>query len=127
MEGEKITEPLRDFIAQEIQSVEQLEILLLLAEAPERRWKAREIFDKIRSNEQSVLTRLQRLAARGLLREEPEGFFQFQPSQAGHKELVDELARLYRERRVKITELIYARRADPVQNFADAFKLRKKE
>jgi len=42
-----------------------------------------------------------------------------------HNIVVTDLANAYRERRVTITECIYKRPSHPIQDFADAFLLRK--
>ncbi|MGH7972641.1 MAG: hypothetical protein ACREIC_28340 [Limisphaerales bacterium] len=47
---------------------------------------------------------------------------------AGNAELggtIHALAKAYRERRVTVIEAIYQRPGDPIQDFANAFKLRK--
>jgi hypothetical protein len=41
--------------------------------------------------------------------------------------LVGKLLQLYRERPVSMIKMVYDRARDPLRNFADAFRLRKKE
>jgi hypothetical protein len=113
------------FIDRHIESVEQLEILLLLAQET-RDWSFTEIFKMIQSSEISIMQRLQQLIAAGLIVTR-EGQFRFEPSEDSSRDTVHELAELYRLRRVRIIEAIYNRKTDAVQSFADAFRFKKKE
>lgn len=112
------------FIERHIESLEHLEILLLLAEE-DRSWSAAEIFQKIQSSQASVDQRLQALVAQGLLSKDENGRFRFSPKDEATRNLVNDLAEAYRTRRVRIIEAIYTRKTDAVQSFADAFKFRK--
>jgi hypothetical protein len=113
------------FIDRYVESVEQLEILLLLC-CDQREWTFLEIFKRIQSSEASVQQRLQQLAGAGLLVKNGSGF-RFQPSEDSMRAVVAELASVYRQRPVRIIEAIYARKTDAVQSFADAFRFKKKE
>lgn len=112
------------FVDRHFESVEHLEILLLLA-AEERGWTASEIFQKIQSSQASVDQRLEALIKAGLLSRESDGKFRFAPKDEQTRQLVKELAGAYKTRPVKIIEAIYARKTDAVRSFADAFKFRK--
>lgn len=112
------------FVDRHIESLEHLEILLLLA-SQERSWSATEIFQKIQSSQASVDQRLQALVAAGLLAKDEDGRFRFAPKDEATRNLVNDLAEAYRTRRVRIIEAIYTRKTDAVQSFADAFKFRK--
>ena len=112
------------FVDRHFESVEHLEILLLLA-AQERTWSAPEIFQKIQSSQASVDQRLNALLKAGLIARENDGKFRFAPKDDEARQLVKELAGAYKTRPVKIIETIYARKTDAVRCFADAFKFRK--
>lgn len=112
------------FVDRHIESLEHLEILLLLA-AQDRSWSAQEIFQKIQSSQASVEQRLQALVAAGLLTKDERGLFRFAPKDEETRNVVKDLADAYRTRRVRIIEAIYTRKTDAVQSFADAFKFRK--
>ena len=107
-----------------IESVEHLEILLLLA-ANERSWSAAEIFQRIQSSQASVEQRLGSLVAAGLLSKDSNGMFLFAPKDDETRQVVKDLAEAYKTRRVRIIEAIYTRKTDAVRTFADAFKFRK--
>jgi predicted transcriptional regulator len=113
------------FIDRHIESVEHLEILLLLS-GDSKDWRAAEIYSKIQSSQASIEQRLQQLSAAGLLVQNGAGYH-FEPRNDATRQVVRELADLYRQRRVRVIEAIYSRKTDSVQSFADAFKLRRKD
>jgi predicted transcriptional regulator len=119
-----IQESVRKLIADHIDSVEQLEVLLLLRAQRERVWTVAEINDEIKSSVSSVETRLSGLADGGLLQRQGRTFrYQAAPEMDA---TVTELARAYAERRFTVIELIFARPTDKLRAFADAFKVSKK-
>lgn len=61
-----ISEAVRDFLCDHINSVEQLEILLLLRDSPDRSWTAAEISRLLFTTEASVRARLLHLREHGL-------------------------------------------------------------
>jgi len=123
----QIPEPVARFIASHIGSLEQLEILLLLAADPKHDWSIDAVYNVIRSSPSSVSERLEELRLRGLLSVSgaKSATFRFDPKSPELLPIVDALAHEYKERRVRIVELIYSPRAEPLKTFADAFKLRK--
>ncbi|HLP78135.1 MAG TPA: hypothetical protein VK327_14600 [Candidatus Paceibacterota bacterium] len=128
MSPSELPSDVRQLLKEQIRSIEQLEILLLLRDAPERNWSADEVYQKVRSSERSVIQTLEELSNRGLLvHADEEGLprFRFSPRTAPLKETVDRLAQLYAERRVRIVEAIYSDRVSAVNEFAKAFRLRK--
>lgn len=113
---------LESFIARCIDSVEQVEILLLVREQPERRWTIDEISRHLRSTPHSVALRLAQLQDRGLVSRSGDDSFSY--SARSHVDaLVERLADAYRERRTSVIERIFSQR-DAIQSFADAFRLR---
>jgi hypothetical protein len=117
----------RQFLAEYIRSIEQLEILLLLRESPERQWTPAAIYQRVRSSERSVTGTLEALCKQNLVRQsdEPAPGYQFSPPTDQLKDTIATVARLYLERRVKIVEAIYSERVSEVDQFAKAFRLRK--
>ena len=126
MEG-PIPESVARFIAVHVRSLEQLEILLLLASQPERAWSVDAVYDVIRSSRSSATERLDELRLQGLLSvsDEKKGLYRYQPQTPESAAAIGTLAQLYKERRVKIVELIYSQPTDPLQHFAEAFKFKK--
>jgi hypothetical protein len=118
---------LEKFIAEEIQSLEQVEILLLLSGNPHKSWSSRGVYDVVKSNPASVDARLEELTARGILIKEahPEVRYQFAPKDENVWKVVNELRDAYKERPVKVVQAIYSKPPDAVQEFARAFRVRK--
>ena len=127
MANEALPAPVRQLIARYIQSVEQLEVLLLLRSQPQRAWTVGEVYDVIRSSQPSIAARLQTFASDGFLAEEkgPPQTFRFAPQDENMRSALDQTATAYQTWRVRVIEAIFTPAADPVQSFADAFKLRK--
>lgn len=126
MEGQ-IPDAVVRLIATHIRSLEQLEILLLLAERSRETWTVDAVYNVIRSSRNSVAERLEELRLQGLLvfagPEKKE--FRFQPQSPEIAAAVEQLAKSYKSRRVKIVEMIYSPPAEPLKGFADAFKFKK--
>jgi hypothetical protein len=120
-----LTPALRQFIAQHVRSIEQVEILCLLSSNPARTWTVPEVFRAIQSSQTSIADCLENFRKSELLESEPEGRYRLASSKPELIQLVSELAAAYRERRVAVVETIYGRPSDTIQDFADAFKLRK--
>ena len=119
-----IPEPVRHLIAQHIDSVEQLEVLILLRMHRDRAWTVAEVNDRIKSSASSVETRLNDLAGRGFLQRNAQSFrYQAGPDVEA---AVAQLATAYTERRFSVIELIFSKPTDKLRAFADAFKMGKK-
>ncbi len=115
------------FIAREMKSLEQLEILLLLSGNPHKWWSAPTVYEVIKSSPASVAARLEELATRNVVRKEAgaEVRYQFAPDDPNLWKVVTELREAYKERPVKVVQAIYSNPPDAVQEFAKAFRVRK--
>lgn len=122
-----ISDRVRTLIADQIDSVVQLEILLLLREGADREFAAREVADVLRIGPAWAEPHLIGLCVRGMLvcSSGPEPRYRYQPSSPELKAAIDELAQCYAERRVSVTALIFSRPPNPLRDFSDAFRLRK--
>jgi len=127
-EGELSPEVQR-FIAQHIDSAEQLETLLLLHREPDREWTALDVSQAIYTVPASATMRLEGLVAGGFVASTggSDPRYRFSPRSEALREQVDVLAAAYRADRVAVIKLIFARPPDPLQSFADAFRLRGKD
>ena len=112
---------------QNIESVEQLEVLLLLWRAPERGWTSDEVATAVYSHPSSVVRRLAMLLGQGLLREREPGCYQYAPRTAELHDTVSRLDHMYRERRVAVITLIASKPIENVRAFSDAFRIRRKK
>lgn len=115
------------FLAKYIQSLFQLEVLLLLQAHPVRPWTAERVDHETRIGLQSVRGLLAMFEKRGLLSvsQDPEISYRYQPETEELDQAVKLLAVTYKERRVKVTNFIYSSPLDEIRGFAEAFRLRK--
>jgi len=111
------------FIRRHIDSVEQLEVLILLRENPEREWSAASVARELRSTTSAIQLRLDRLVDHRFVTKSHNGTYSFD-AQAQIASEIDELIATYRTRRTTIIEMIFAAPSDSVRSFADAFRLR---
>lgn len=116
------------FVAEHVDSAEQLEILLLLHRDPGKGMTAQEVSQAIYTVPASAIMRLEALVASGFLSSSggADPRYTFAPRSDALRQQVDALAEAYRKDRVSVIKLIFARPPDPVQSFADAFRLRGK-
>jgi hypothetical protein len=112
------------FIAEHVDNLEQLEILLLLRAQRSRDLDPREVTAELRLGPTSAAERLADMAARGFLSAEGDPpRYRFAPDTSEKERVIGELARCYAERRVSVVTRIFSRGSDAVRSFADAFKL----
>lgn len=114
----------REFVARHIESVAQLEVLLLLRAARDKEWTAREVAAALVIQPESVAAGwLDDLARRGLARE-AKGSYRYEPPPQTSATL-DELAESYAKYRVTLVALIFSKPNERISHFAEAFKLRR--
>lgn len=118
---------IRQFLADHIDSVADLEVLLLLRGAPDREWTAAEVGKMLYTMPEMCAVQLARLASQKLLliAEPSAPRYRYSPSSPDFARLIDRVAELYKERRVSMITAIYTKPISNVQSFADAFRLRK--
>ncbi|CAN5729898.1 hypothetical protein BH23GEM6_BH23GEM6_21640 [soil metagenome] len=116
----------RRFLAERIDSAEQLDILLLLAKQAERDWTALEVSQAIYTVPASATMRLESLVSAGFVTSsgESDPGYRYAPESDPIRQQIAALAEAYRSDRVSVIKFIFAKPADPVQSFADAFRLR---
>lgn len=126
MAGGDLSAEVRRFIAEHIDAAEQLEILLLLHRGPEKQWTATDVSQAIYTVPASATLRLESLVAAGFVASTGGGDprYWYHPKNEELGKQVDMLAEAYKADRVAVIKLIFAQPPDPVQSFADAFRLR---
>jgi hypothetical protein len=117
----------RRLIADHIDSVEQLEILLLLYQHPERTWDAEAVARELRVAAVSAAERLEDMTHSGILarKDGKPVEYRYAPKSAGLGDAVRGLALAYSERRVTVINLIFSKPVDKIRTFADAFRIRR--
>jgi hypothetical protein len=122
-----IPDEVRRFLLQCIDSVEQLEVLLLLHKTPGQAWSAESVAQALYSNPDSIGRRLAGLHANGLLSQAEPSSYSYQPKTPALDDTVSLLADTYRQRRVAVITVIASKPMEKVRAFSDAFRLRKKD
>jgi hypothetical protein len=113
------------FLHEHIESVEHLEVLLLLSRTPERGWSAPLVAETLYSHPSSIKLRLARLLAQGLLREIEAGCYKYAPRTVELHATVQRVGECYHDRRVAVITLIASKPLDNVRAFSDAFRIRR--
>lgn len=114
----------RTFVNKTISSVEQIEVLLILHANPGRVWSVGEISAILRSSPYAIESRMPGLIAAKLAKAAGGGY-QYVASGRSHA-FVELLQEEYSARRFSVIELVFSK-SDPLQSFADAFRLREEE
>ena len=127
MTDEGITPQARAFIADHVEAVMQLEVLLLLSGQRERAWTTAELAQDLRIDPGWVEAQLKAMAGKGLLEagDGPPPHYRYAPRTPELGAAVADLARGYADRRVTVIGLIFSKPLDKIRSFADAFRLRK--
>jgi hypothetical protein len=114
------------FIAEQITSADQLDILLLLHGDASRAWRAEDVSRAVFTVPTAATLRLEDLVARGFLSSGggADPAYRFQPASAALRGQVDALAAAYRGNRVAVINLVFQRKPDPLKSFSDAFRVR---
>jgi predicted transcriptional regulator len=117
------------FLAQSIDSVEQLEVLLLLHQNASTEWTAESVARHLYREPTSVGRRLSVLRLLGLLQasDDPQPTFRYAPRSDAIHATVGRLADAYAQRRVTVLGLLASKPMDHVRAFADAFRIRREE
>mgnify|MGYP001559559089 CR=1 FL=1 len=126
---EEEAKALNEFILSVIDSLGQLEVLLLLRAHPDRTWNAKEVSDELRTNPAAATGHLESLFHHGLLfySDQPAPLYRYQPQSGAMTKAVDVVAQAYRDDRLRVISLIYSKPIDRLRIFADAFKIRKED
>jgi hypothetical protein len=122
-----IPDDVAQFILDKIDSIAQLEALLLLRRDPEEGWSAAKLAKRLYTSETQTIEALERLCGAGLAvaAEGESVIYNYQPVSTELGELVDRTAHAYSKHLVPITNLIHSKTKTRVQEFADAFRIRK--
>jgi hypothetical protein len=123
MVDDPIPEDVRDFIVRHIDSIAQLEALLLVRTSPTERWSSATIGARLYVDEAQAAAIITRLQADGFLTGDGSTFH-YAASGTRVDVTVGRLAALYTKHLIPVTNLIHAK-PGRIREFASAFKLRK--
>jgi hypothetical protein len=121
MADEQIPEDVREFILRYINSIAQLEALLLLWREPEMAWDVADLAKRLYISEEETGEVLAQLSADGLINPS-EGAYRF--DRADWQQVVARLDETYSKQLIPVTNIIHSK-PRRIREFADAFKLRK--
>jgi hypothetical protein len=121
-----LTDDLRQFIFEHVDSVGQLEVLLYMRERPEVAFNSETLSRELRTSLSSAASSLALLNRSSLLVEDPaaKGSYRYAPASPDLADVVSKLAAVYKVKPHKVFELIFSA-AKRARQFADAFSLAK--
>jgi len=125
MDAQELPERVLRFIAEQIDSVPQLEALLLLWREPDRWWNADEIASRVYVSREVGQHVLRSLTARQLATFDAASGYRFFCAGDDSLTLLAEVDSAYRRHLVTITKLIHSGASSSVRDFARAFELKK--
>lgn len=115
------------FIADHIDSVELIEVLLLLKRMPGHEWSAEEVSQRLYTSPASAANRLQALRSSRLASatDGPQRTtYRYQPADGELARAADDLEKVYGTRRTTVINLVFSKPSEKLRTFADAFRLR---
>jgi len=119
-----ISDVVRRLVLSRIDSVPELEAILLLREHAGRDWSPAEASQRLYVSQAVGAHILATLAQRGLL-SCTEQRYRYKPDTPELAQTVDALAEAYAHQLVAVTQLIHTKPSPGVREFAEAFRLRK--
>jgi hypothetical protein len=114
----------RDFLVAHVDSIELLEVLLLLASRPTVAFTTVEVSDELRTAPSSAANRLAHLRDHRLIDVLPGDRHRLR-ADPELSETLRQVANASRDWRVSVVTLIYSRPSDVVRVFTDAFVIKK--
>ena len=123
MSDESLPAEVREFLARHIDSIAQLEALLLLRSAPDTAWNAQGTAERLYIDEKEAWETLVHLATQGFLTQDAGGY-KFAPQSEEMSRTVGLLADHYKRQLIPITNLVHTK-PRRIRQFADAFKLKR--
>jgi hypothetical protein len=119
--------PVERFIGAHVDSIAQLEILVLLCEDATGRMTAETIARRLGLDATWAAAELRGLAARGVIAEsgDAEPAYELLPPEEAAGRDARQVVQTYRERRLSVVEVILQKPSKNIRVFAEAFRLRK--
>jgi hypothetical protein len=127
--GDALPDEVRRLLAERIESIAQLEVLLLLHRTAPMEWGAEAVSRELRietgwaAELLALLQRADLVAASGA----DSRLYRFQPAGIELGKAVESLAASYADRRVSVVAQLYSRPVDRIRVLADAFRIRKED
>ena len=123
MADQYVPDTVRDFIVKHIDSVAQIEALLLVRSNPQERWNVSQIAARLYASEPEVAEALDRLCTAGLLILD-NGTYRLEGVSPENAVLIQDLLTIYARHLIPVTNIIHAK-PRRIRSFADAFRFRR--
>ena len=119
-----VPDVVRQLIAESIDSVPELEAILLLREHLDADWTVTEVAHRLYVEDRLAAQVLEKLKDRGFFVARDQGY-RYAPARPDLEAAVSELASTYAHRVVAVTDLIHKKPSAGIRDFAEAFRFRK--
>lgn len=120
-----LSEPIRELIRTHVDSVETLELLMLLQRSPDSYWTAAAAEQLLGMRPGTAEKRLDALVAAGLsMRGSQTISYRYSPDDDEKREAVAALAAAYASQRVSVLNLVYSTNLERLKAFSGAFRLK---
>ena len=123
MADQYISDEVRNFILKYIDSVAQIEALLLIRGNPQEMWDVPRLATRLYVSESEASDILNRLCADGLLKLH-DNSYRFEGVSPNIVALISEVQNVYARHLIPVTNIIHAK-PRRIRSFADAFRFRK--
>jgi hypothetical protein len=112
----------REFIIKHIDTVSELEALLILRTTPDEYWSQDRLAARVYASERDIAEMLKRFTAQAFL-ERKEGQYRYNRDAPADR-VISDLAQCYASHLIPITNMIHGKPRS-MRSFSDAFKLRR--
>ncbi|QAU47007.1 hypothetical protein [Bradyrhizobium guangzhouense] len=123
MADQYVSDELRSFILERIDSVAQIEALLLVRSDPQSQWNAERLAERLYISKTEAADALSRLCASELLSRD-DAVYRLEGVPEQNRVLIEQLLEVYSRHLIPVTNLVHSK-PRRIGSFADAFKFRK--
>jgi hypothetical protein len=120
---QEIPADVHDFILRHLDSIAQLEALLLLRENPNQDWSSQDLAARLYISSERAESLLLLMKSEGFVEATNDRFWYLGGTKE-QKAIIDRLAKFYTSHLVAVTNLIHSR-PSRIREFANAFRLKK--
>ena len=123
----EIPDYVTEFIGDHVDSVELIDVLLLLKRNRAREWTAEEVSQRLYTTPKSASNRLEALRASGIAAGDDKAqltTYRYAPRDGNVDRAVNGLEEAYGARRTTVINLIFSKPTEKIRTFADAFRIR---
>ena len=118
-----VPDVVREFIIKRIDSIAQIEALLLIRSNSQEEWSAAQIAARLYVSEAEAADALDRLCAADFLRS-LDGKYRLDGIPSQHAALIDQQLAVYTQHLIPVTDIVHTK-LRRIGSFADAFRFRK--